>query len=250
MSIAAFASVIAAFVGALAGGLISAFRGVLELRRDGRRALNTVLWCQLDLWFELKRHDIEEPMREFLGKLADRMGISNEDMGLGTNNLDVLLEIMRQTLAPPHDDQLEVRYHEAVLALAPLDPILAYQLSGKTSIARFREQTSDYLSAVLETFGAADPQGALVIEKMNPLMRREVFLNGLKIIEEDIRTVAKRLGRSTRKEVMRLMPELEQRITAEREKEFEEVIERTVALMTELKSQLSFLDSAPVQPNA
>jgi hypothetical protein len=189
-------------------------------------------------------------MRAIMRKIAIKSGMPEEQLLNPPTQFDMMMEILSTTLLADHDPELSTRYDQAVAGLAPIDPILAYQLSGKTSVVAHREDVASYLSTVNASFGMGDPVAPDALAKMNPLLNREMLVNALSLVEDDIHTVAHELGRKTRRDVKRLLRKLEERIETDMKEDIDKAADRALAVFHELAQQLSFVTQVDPNPHA
>lgn len=232
MSLLALIPVLAALAGAFIGGLVAEVRTVLEMRRERRKALNRVLWTQLDLWYDLEQSDVGELIDEFMSGMAKRLGVTTDEFKIPAEHQDMFTAVLAQFVGEARNPDLDVNYEEAVDSLAIFDPILAFRLSGKTKFSRPREQSEAYLAKVIQHFGGGDENDLKPgVDLMRPFLRREMFDSARKVLREDIKDVAGELGRKPRKRVARLLSELSERADEKQSQSFEEYLDRAAPLL-------------------
>jgi hypothetical protein len=184
-------------IAALAGAGLAAFAGELrhyvESSRDRRKALNRVLWCQLDLWYEVKRADIGDGLDIVFSKLATRLGVDIAAIA-SVETRSKLAQILADNFALRKSLELDKKYADAVETLAAYEPVLAYQLSGKTDLQRHREKSDAYVSAIAEQFGEGKTVDSAGLGALMPFAREETFRAADLVLQEDIEDVAARLG--------------------------------------------------------
>jgi hypothetical protein len=219
----------AAGIAAIAGEL----RPYVEMKRERRKALNRVLWCQLDLWSEVKRSDLGDGVEILFAKIAARSGVPIAVFAPPEARAKIA-EILAENLIPKRDPQLDSKYEASVEVLASYEPVLAYRLSGKTELQRHKEQSDSYISAVVQQFGTNSEVDNAALGALNPFARAEVLRSALYIIEEDIGIVANYLGRRTQRQVKRILRSLADRLEQDFKQRVDEGVERVVTWMQSL----------------
>jgi hypothetical protein len=129
-----YIAIITGFGGIVLGFLLTQLGNYLQSYREDKRVLKRVLFNQLDMWFELKRADVETHVPLIMERM--RVALLNRGMPLDEVNqlsgvsLAPLISIFKSMkLSSP--DAFQQRYQDSVNHLAKVDPLLAYQLSGR-----------------------------------------------------------------------------------------------------------------------
>lgn len=229
MTILALVPVLAALAGVLVGGLISELRVALEMRRERKKALNRVLWCQLDLWHDLERYDLKDLLDLFLKRLARRMNLPLDQTGLIIPDADrnILAEIIGEVVGSSRRPGLDEDYDASVEALAMYDPLLAVQLSGKTSLAQHRIQSDAYVTSVIDRF-AAPLDDTTHVERLRPWIYKENLDTARRILRSDIEAVARSLSRCRWRAVQRSLVAVTEKVGREQEQLIDQGIDRLV----------------------
>ena len=129
-----YITLLTAFGGIVLGFVMGQLPDYLRANREDKRVLKQVLFNQLDLWVEMKRADVEAlvPMldQKFQQALLKRGAQQDQVKAMFDVSLTPLIALLKQiNLAAP--EKLKERYQESVNQLAKVDPLLAYQLSGR-----------------------------------------------------------------------------------------------------------------------
>lgn len=239
MSIVALVPVLAALAGAFIGGLVAEVRTVLEMRRERRQGLNRVLWTQLDLWYDLERSEVGGVVDHMHEGLAKRLGVAKEDLSFPAEYQDLLGSIIAQLASDARNPELDSQYETAVDALASFDPILAFRLSGKTKLARPREQSEGFIATVVQQMGSISYEELKPgVDHMRPFVRGEMFESSRQIFREDIEEVAEQLGRKAKKRVRRLLSNLSLRAGQQQETILEDYLDRAAPQLVALAAAL------------
>jgi hypothetical protein len=204
-------AIVAAIVAALTAALMGELRHILELRRGRRKALNKVLWCQLDLWFELKRFDVTGALELIAPGLVQRWGVT-DSQPLPADTIAITGETLAETFLNTRDPELDQKYTHAVEELASYEPVLAHSLSGRTALQRYREQVDAYMNLLAIRLPGDQPDSA-AMSGFVAFMRSEVLRAVVEIMENDIAAVAARLNRSTRKQLRSAMRDFRDRVS-------------------------------------
>jgi hypothetical protein len=216
--------VVAALAGAGVAGLAGETRHYVELRRERRKALNRVLWCQLDLWTALSRYDLTGALEVVMPRFADRLGVVEADLS-PANNREVVAELVADNILPDREPDLDLKYAASVEALASFEPVLAYRLSGKTELQFYREQVNSYMAAAVDRL-PMEPTDPAMLKSFISFLQKEMLRTVKKILQDDMEAVGKHLNRRTRRDIKRATRSLEERIEADPKLTIEEGADR------------------------
>lgn len=192
------------------------------------------------MWYEIGRSDLGSFFDMFLTGLQKRLGVSEEELAPLAQQKGIISMLLRQVIeAEGQNSDLETKYIDAVDSLAIFDPILAFRLSGKNALTRYREQSDTYLQKALLHFGQTDLASATTgVEMVRPFMLNEGLELARKTLRKDIIEVAAKLGRTPGKQVKRLLSDLQDRAGKDQQQEFEEYMDRATQMMQTLAAQL------------
>jgi CRISPR/Cas system CSM-associated protein Csm2 small subunit len=193
-----YIALLTAFGGIVLGFFLGQLADYLRANREDKRVLKQVLFNQLDLWVEMKRADVEtlvpiliEKFQQALLKRGAQQDQVNVMFNISMTPLIGLLKEMK--LAAP--EKIRERYQESVNQLAKVDPLLAYQLSG-------RPQTdfSETVDAFIEKATELEGEKANMPGTMNAVAHFSNFIKGygqrrmLTDMEDDIVAVARKIN--------------------------------------------------------
>src|SRR5947209_10091044 len=150
-----YISLLTGLGGIVLGFLLTQLGNYLQSYREDKRVLKQVLFNQLDIWFEIKRADIETVapllIEKFRNALLKRGAQADQVDNLLSVPLAPLVTLIRSLkIASP--EKLKDRYQESVNQLAKVDPLLAYQLSGKPQ-TDFNEIIDIFINRAVELEG-------------------------------------------------------------------------------------------------
>lgn len=236
MTVALWFPALTALIGAAVGGFVSEARQFLEFRRERRKAVNRVLWCQLDLWYELKRFDLTDLTSAFLERLCQRLGVPIDQLAPYLPDVPELSEIIG-TVASVRDPELTTRYQSAVGALSFFDPLLAYRLSGKAHNEPAARQADQIIGHFRERYPTQAESEQRMVAILTPMLRDEMGHSQIKAVEEDIREVACLLGGSVRKEASNVLTSLQLQLDAERSASLTQAVDRVIELLQRVHQQ-------------
>lgn len=224
--------ILAALAGALVGALSAELRTILEVRRDARRITNKVLFNLLDLRHLVRFGHDEAVLRELAPLITAHPSFAGSETEV--NEYLVTSPTMREAVAKlAHsftDPAFAEQYRIAVDALASVDPLLAFQLSGRTALVRMQEQLTELLDLLRdhqpeEETAREDP----LRQKMEGMVKDFVHVDALKSLEDDILAVAAKLGWLVRWRVKRVL----QRTGNSPNEESQEQFARLMTAMTQ-----------------
>jgi hypothetical protein len=192
-----------------------------------------MLWCQLDLWFTLKRRDVGELVPLILNTVAERFHLSPEQSHVPPEQQQLLITALLQFLGDSDERAaLEKRYQEAVDSLSVTEPLLAYKLSGKASKVPVDEKLDVYLTTLATQIGPPQTEAdQKLFDILGPFLHSEGLSAATTSIESDIEAVATLIGRGTRREVRATLGRLRTRLEKEKEAEIKEAIDRYYKLV-------------------
>lgn len=230
-------TLLTAFGGIILGFLLSQLGDYLRATREDKRVLRQVLFNQMDIWVEIKKADVETLLPLLLEKfhqgLLKRGAPSTEVNAVFANVLGPLIELFKSLkLAAP--ENLKERYQDSVNQLAKVDPLLAYQLSG-------RPRTD--LNEIVDTFieKASQLEAETTQNGSNPeaVFRFSSFIKtyGLKKMlgnmEADLMDVARAIGYLTKRRIRRRVNELTIRLSEDVEDIVDQFLDSLVQFASE-----------------
>ncbi len=193
-----YIALLTAFGGIVLGFLMGQLADYLRSNREDKRILNQVLFNQLDLWVEMKRADVETlvPMlvQEFQQALLKRGAQQDQVKAMFDVSLTPLILLLKQIkLAAP--EKIKDRYQESVNQLAKVDPLLAYQLSGRP-----QTDLDETVDTFIEKAAALEGEKAKMPSTMNAVAYFSNFAKSygqrrmLANMEDDIVDVARKIS--------------------------------------------------------
>lgn len=204
MSVDKVLPVLGTLLGALVGGLVTEFRTLLKGAREKRQALSLLLFELLELRFVISRWNPAMIYQALLEAIAQRFGAETAAAVEDSSSKQVLMELFGTVVADIRKTVNTVTYEETVAAVAPFDPILAYQMRGGPLLSRWEQYIEGYSKQVksLPEFDW-DPDAASVLQSFESAAIKEQKARLLKQLEQDCLSVAKRISRKA-------VPETEQ----------------------------------------
>jgi hypothetical protein len=221
-----------AFGGIVLGFLMSQLGDYLRTTREDKRVLKQVLFNELDLWVELKRADLEtlvpilvEKFQKALLKRGAQQDQVNAMFDISLAPLIGLLKNMR--LAAP--ERIKERYQESVNQLAKIDPLLAYQLSGRPQ-TDFNDTVDDFIEKATELEGekAKLPSTTDAVAYFSSFIKGYGQRRVLSNMETDIIDVARKISYLTALRTRRAIHQLTVRLAEETEKYIDQFLDSLV----------------------
>jgi hypothetical protein len=183
-----------ALVGAVVGTLVAELRIYIQGRRERRRILSRVLFNQLEVLHGLWRRNPQVLFDAVIVYLAQRYNVSAEEVGANLRSYVDIPAILRELVAKDEDSSLE--------------PVLAYRLRGRPKLAALEAFWSRYVSAVREHASLRD-EDAQLLTRLSAATTPRLLAEALETIKGDAADVARLLGRRTRREVARVVRNLD-----------------------------------------
>lgn len=224
-----YIALLTAFGGIVLGFLMSQIGDYLRATREDKRVLKQVLFNQLDLWVEMKRADVETfvPLlvQKFQQALLKRGAQQDQVNAMFDSSLTPLIGLLKEIkLAAP--ERLKERYQESVSQLSKIDPLLAYQLSGRPQ-TDFNETVDTFIEKATELEG----EKARVPSTINAVAYFSSFIKGygqermLSNMEKDIIDVARQISYLTAFRTRRVIHQLTVRLADEAEKYIDQFLD-------------------------
>ena len=204
----------------------------LHATREDKRVLRQVLFNQLDLWVELKRADVETLVPILIEKFQQallRRGAQQDQVNAMFDiSLAPLIGLLKEMkLAAP--ERIKERYQDSVNHLAKIDPLLAYQLSGRPQ-TDFTETIDIFLEKATEIEGEKEKTS----NATNLVAYFSNFIKGygqhrlLSNMETDIIDVARKISYLTALRTRRAIHQLTVRLAEEAETYIDQLLDSLV----------------------
>src|SRR5690348_2182250 len=177
--------------GGIVGGAVNELRQLIQARREVRRTLHRLLYAQLDVWWVLQRPDALELLEFIARTLANRLGVSENQLREQYASDPVFRRVLSNLLPQALPPQLETRYQQAVEGLSETNSILAYELDGRTELTRY---VSVFQEALELSHSALSPKEVETALRVEPILFRAIRNNVVSSFESDITVVARALG--------------------------------------------------------
>lgn len=182
--------VITALVGALIGGVVAELRTFMAASRERKKALRVLLYELLQLRFEIHRYNPEHLMQALSRLFARRFGaegIKAVETPETKTLIDSIIHAVLNTMRP----EFSTKYNNAVEALAPHDPILAYSLVGQEQLLALDRTVGQYYEVIrAHPEIAADPEGIRFLDASKKATFNAAYVEAAKRLAEDITDVA------------------------------------------------------------
>jgi len=225
MSVSVLIPVLAALAGAAIGGLVAELRQGLQISRDNRKIRNRVLYTQLDVWHTVSWADPEVLLSAAPKIMAGALGIPEADIQSAFKEYPAVEGLWRQVLPQSIPTDLERRYQNAVDSLADVNPLLAYQLSGRPELNTFSKAWLSRIDAFTTEIQASE-QDRRTLAAFSPPLDRELRARLLETLEDDIRDVARAISWLRRRQVSKTIERGKMGATGIADRELEKVIQR------------------------
>jgi len=248
-----YIALLTAFGGIVLGFLMSQLGDYLRATREDKRVLKQVLFNQLDLWVEMKRADVEtlvpmlvEKLQQALLKRGAQPDQVNAMFAISLTPLIGLLKEIK--LAAP--ERMKERYQESVNQLAKIDPLLAYQLSGRPQ-TDFNETVDTFLEKATELEGekAREPNTVNAVAYFSGFIKGYGQARMLRNMEIDIIDVARQISYLTAFRTRRTIQQLTVMLADEAEKYIDQFLDSLIMhVATQGPISQGSVDKAPSDP--
>lgn len=220
-------SVWTAIGGGIVGGLVNEARQLIQSRRESKRTLNRLLFAQLDIWAALRKSDPVALVDIISRVVAERSGIPEAELrelyGSDPTFRAMLAKVLPESISPV----LEERYRRAIDELSETNAVLAYELSGRTELAKYVNAFRDLLEAWRRAnpLPPADLQLALDIE---PRLLKTIRDDALASFEKDLVVVARAVGWRCRRTIAKKVARAKTPSAPELEAEFRSILDKAL----------------------
>lgn len=221
--------------GIVLGFLMSQLGDYLQNIRADKRILKRVLFNQLDIWVEMKKADVETFVPLLIGKFQQALvkrGVQPEQVEAAfAASIKPLTELFRNAkLAAPED--LKDRYEESVDQLAEIDPLLAYQLSGRPR-TDFNQVIDSLMSKAVDLEAQIqNPSPKDGIDRFASFVKdygqRKIFTN----MENDIVDVARQISYLTAFRTRTVLKRLTTNLAEDMERDLDEFLDSLISHLT------------------
>jgi hypothetical protein len=227
-----YITLLTGFGGIVLGFLLTQLGNYLQSYREDKRVLKQVLFNQLDIWVEMKRADVETlvPLlaEKFRSALLNRGAQPEQVSQMFAISLSPLISLIRSLkLASP--ERLRDRYQESVNHLAKVDPLLAYQLSGRPQ-TDFNEVVDTFIAKAVELEGkkAEDISADTTISFFTSFLKGYGQKKMLSSMESDILDVAWKISFWTRFRTRHRLDQLTIKLSEEADRYIEQFLDSLI----------------------
>jgi hypothetical protein len=231
-----YIALLTAFGGIILGFLMGQLGDYLRATREDKRVLRQVLFNQLDLWVELKRADVETfvpiLIEKFQQALLRRGAQQHQVNAMFDISLAPLIGLLKEMkLSDP--ERIKERYQESVNHLAKIDPLLAYQLSGRPQ-TDFNETIDIFVEKATEPEGeeARMPNTTNLVAYFSSFIKGYGQRRLLSNMETDIIDVARKISYLTALRTRRAIHQLTVRLADEAETYIDQLLDSLVMQRT------------------
>jgi hypothetical protein len=200
-----FIPIVSTIFGVLIGWILNELRDFIKLRRENKQIINSVLFNLLEIRFFVSKTDLEKFTKITIEYLKSMFPNENpKDIQIIINQV---FNIFFQTIiAEQHTEEIkkiESKYKESISLLSRIDPILAYNISGKLNLYNYLEYLKDYSGKVNEIFelelnSLKNERSVMNLEDIRNILeqalRPVLYKEALLVITNDIKKVSKKLG--------------------------------------------------------
>lgn len=215
--------------GAVVGIFATQLGNFLQHYREDKRALKRLLYQQLKIWAELKSTDLGTLIPKFKEKLRARLLLKgapedavNDLLKTDTDQLENLLAGVEFS----NIGELTMKYNEALAAIAEIDPILAYDITGNPEYEKLQSQLETYMSNLKQAddINKADNDERF-IDEITAFYKDKSRMNIVDWMEKDILHVSGKIHYWTKFRVKRLIKQVEKSADQKMDKFVEEYVD-------------------------
>lgn len=232
------------FIGVVGGYVLGILQSVAADQRERRKARNRVLYVLFQTYWEVRTSNPYEVMPLLLKAIKKRFVDPGKDVTV-PEELTKFLSAMLREMTTNDLSQLTKSFDDAVQALVPIDPLLAFRITGPRS-AGLERLVQDYYKRIGSRPEVATESNLLsVVSAMEAHTLELAVKKTCHQLGADIREIARSFWLPKRRLILK---ELNRQNTQLSETEFERKFGREMdAMASKLKSAMM---STPVPPAA
>lgn len=183
--------------GVILGGILTQSSDWVKSRIDKRQKYNLALFSLLDVYHALRRFDsgrFDRVLQNVITKQFPDIANNQQEFNILRSNLllaanDIIVEGLINV------DELEKLYQSSIVSLAPIDPWMAYTLSGRVDTLKYLQQTKKFATLL-----SSDKELTNVDKLYLETVAKSKIVNDLlETVQEDILYISKVLGKKSYK---------------------------------------------------
>lgn len=181
------------------GWLLNELSSLINSRKNDKKIVRKVLFDLLEIWWILRNSDIKLFMKVL--KLAVSEYYKVKESSIEHSFFEMLKPFYEKTLEQQKQELLMLRdkpfneiFHSNIRELSAINPILAFELSGKNSVINILKEIDDkldnYINYIthLENFDKKNFDNSF--QKVRDIAKEDVYSEIIKGIEADIKGIA------------------------------------------------------------
>lgn len=190
-----------AMLGLLVGGAVTEIHATLAGARERRRALSVLLFDLLQLRLDVRNSDPRNVLATLV-RVGERKFGQEAAQVFASAEFRAIVVGMQEQLAGSERPKLTERYENALRALVPHDPVLAYDLSGNERIVHLERAIGLYYGQVAQHPDFAKDAHA---PKFLSVMENETTTALIGEVVKDLAVDIRRVARARRPWLLRLL---------------------------------------------
>jgi hypothetical protein len=197
----------------------------LRIRRDDRKKIKGVLYNLLEIFNELYSSYLLDVNKElFIKKYISKLPLdTDEQRKFLYSNLKEIIEKLYKQLAPADKlEKIKSGYLTAINSLASIDPLLAYKVSGKSSIMEYIATAISEIDRCIKNLSSEEEPQVMEVKD-------EVIDKISAIIEEDIKEVSWKINILTWYRSKQIIHYIKEEKRIEAQEEMDQMINKVVA---------------------
>jgi len=204
-------SLLGIVLSALMGSYGYLYKAKAEQKRNSRRVLYVLLEIRLSILKSLiKPETAKDKYLEYLISRIKSLGADVNSADMPENFTIAIEEHIGNVIQASMKDiesELKNEYEEALSAMAPENPVLAYSLRSKEAIEQVLGHTESYLDTTRKNLSDLDAE-AWVLKALNKILdetKQQVEVDIIQMLNEDVKKLATVCGATERKAVKKII---------------------------------------------
>lgn len=224
-----FISLYSAIIGVLIGWILTQFSAWYRGRKEDNKIRKQVLFNLLEINLLLEKMSIlsVKKLELFTTKLLKAIpGI--EDSPANKEECKKVFSVVYKPLIKQffndHLREINQSYQSSINSLAPVDPLIAYYLNGKTDVFQRIENLISQLPAQIATSGMSLDDINSLTHSLSEVLHDKVYGDSVKDIKELTVELSEKIGYRTKKKVKKLLSKAV--VLEEDDKEMDELLNK------------------------
>ncbi len=198
-------------------------------RQEDKKNLKKVLYNLLEIYYIFLRSDIEKFTKKITEKIFALLPKDQQTIQSKRDLTSIYKDFAEYLLKPELLDEfkkIEAGYQESIKTLATIDPLMAYYLSGKTSILEGFGKVENYFEQLKQTYPTEATEIESGAKQVMSILKLGIFDETIKDLEGDILDIAWKINPVVWFKTKRTIRRIKQNTSKQIDKNIDEFLEK------------------------